>query len=236
MKLRCSDAGLRTCSEWDLLRECHDLDRGTVIDIGCGAAVTTRQIAEAWPTAAVTGLEVDAIQHRTNSSTAGPPNLRFAEAGAEAMPLDDASVDAAFLFKSLHHVPVDAMPAALQEIHRVLKPGGRAHIVEPVFDGPFNDILRLFHDEQRVRQRAFDAIVHAVDSGAFRLEREIHHLAPLHFDDFAAFEADVIGVTHTDHDLSAQHLEAIRVAFDGHMTDDGAHFLQPLRLDLLVRP
>lgn len=226
----------RTCSQWDLVFELHDLSGKVAIDVGCGAADTTRQIAETWPTATVIGLEVDAAQHAKNVASAAPTNLRFAEAGAESMPIDDGSVDVAFLFKSLHHVPVESMDAALEEIWRVLKPGGAAHVVEPVFAGAFNDVLRLFHDEQHVRKRAFDALCRSVNSGQFHLEREIHHLAPLRFRDFDDFKAQVIDVTHTHHALSDALLAEVRAAFEAEATDAGAEFLQPLRVDVLRRP
>ena len=81
--------------------------------------------------------------------------MKFDLAGAQQIPLDDGSVDIVLMFKSLHHVPLELMEASLQEINRVLKPGGLAYISEPVFSGDFNDILRLFNNEKKVREAAF---------------------------------------------------------------------------------
>ncbi|NNL84587.1 MAG: class I SAM-dependent methyltransferase [Myxococcales bacterium] len=63
------------------------------------------------------------------------PKYCFADFGAEAIAAPDASFDVVMLFKSLHHVPVQMMDAALNEIARVLKPDGTAYISEPVFAG-----------------------------------------------------------------------------------------------------
>ena len=40
-----------------------------------------------------------------------------------------------------------------------------AYISEPIFAGDFNDVLRLFHDEEQVRQYAFGAIVDSAEKG-----------------------------------------------------------------------
>ena len=86
------------------------------------------------------------------------------------------TVDVVLMFKSLHHVPVDLMDQALREIRRVLKPDGLVYISEPLFAGEFNEILRLFHDEQKVREAAFSAVKKAVDAGLFRLVEEIFRI------------------------------------------------------------
>jgi ubiquinone/menaquinone biosynthesis C-methylase UbiE len=50
-------------------------------------------------------------------------NLTYYEADGQALPLDDASVDAAFANMYLHHCPDPA--GAIREMVRVLRPGGR---------------------------------------------------------------------------------------------------------------
>ncbi|WP_293687675.1 class I SAM-dependent methyltransferase [Thiolapillus sp.] len=87
--------------------------------------------------------------------------------------------------KSLHHVPVPLMGKALEEIHRVLRPGGRAYIFEPVYAGQFNEILRLFNDEKEVRQAAFDTLKDAVSRGDFALKDEIFFQSKSEFGTFA---------------------------------------------------
>ena len=59
-----------------------------------------------------------------------PPGraVRFLEAGAEAIPLDDASMDTVVMTWTACSIP--DVPAALSEIRRVLKPSGRLLFVE----------------------------------------------------------------------------------------------------------
>jgi SAM-dependent methyltransferase len=141
-----------------------------------------------------------------------------------------------FLFKSLHHVPTALLHQAFAEMRRVLKPGGLLYISEPIFGGDYNDILRLFHDEQAVRQAAFDATARAVDAGVFELVEQIFFLAPVRYRSFEEFERAVIGVTHTEHHLSAALHQQVRERFQSHMTEQGAAFEAPFRVDLLRRP
>lgn len=102
-------------------------------------------------------LEVDERQHAKNLTLPDLTNVIFRHGAAEAIPEADGTFDIVLMFKSLHHVPMDSMDLAFQEIRRVLKPGGFVWISEPVYTGPFNDIVRLFHDEKTVREAAFAA-------------------------------------------------------------------------------
>lgn len=225
-----------TCPEPDIYNRLLNLDGKHILELGCGAAEITRHIATGGDDRRITALEVDRVAHEKNLQIDDLPNVLFDLAGAEAIPLADASVDIVFMFKSLHHVPMDQMDKAMQEIHRVLKPGGLAYVSEPVFAGEFNDVLRLFHDEQKVRQAAFETVKKAVDSGLFKLVDEVFFNSPMHFESFAAFENKVIGATHTEHHLDDALYQTVKTAFEKHLGDDGAHFEMPIRVDLLQRP
>jgi SAM-dependent methyltransferase len=212
------------------------LDGKRILELGCGRAEITRQLALGGPGRDITALEVDEIQHAKNLALRDLPNVRFLLAGAEAIPLADASIDVAFMFKSLHHVPVSLMAQAFSEIARVLVPGGHAYLSEPIFAGDFNDILRLFHDERQVRQAAFDALRAAVEGGVLESVEQVFFKAPLHFPDFATFESRIIGVTHTRHVLDADTYAEVRRRFESHAGRDGVRFAQPMRVNLLRRP
>lgn len=163
----------RTCPEREIYERVLELNGAHVLELGCGRAELTRHIATHGHHRRVTALEVDEIQHALNLQTTDLPNVEFTLAGAQAIPVPDGRFDVALMFKSLHHVPADMMVPALREVARVLKPGGLAYISEPIFAGDLNDILRLFHDEARVRQAAFEAVRAAVDDGTYELVDEI---------------------------------------------------------------
>lgn len=220
----------------ELLPRLLPLGDARVLELGCGRAWMTRQISERFPIRELVATEVDRIQHQRNLEVTDLPKVEFRFGGAEAIDLPDADMDIVLMFKSLHHVPAALMDRALGEIGRVLKPGGLAYISEPIYAGEFNQLLRLFHDEQRVRQAAFDAVRRAVDSGDLDLVRQVFFLAPTRFADFAEFEERIINVTHTEHRIEPEVYARLRERFDRSMTPEGAEFLQPHRVDLLRRP
>lgn len=223
----------RSCPEREIWGELLQLDGKRIIELGCGRADLTRLIATEGTGRSIAALEVDEIQHRLHRAIDDLPNVEFMMAGAEDIPFPDASFDVAFMFKSLHHVPLPLMDQALAEVKRVLRPGGFAYISEPVFAGDFNEILRMFHDEEAVRLAAFEAVQRAVDSGLFTLASETFFHSPMHFDDFADFEEKILNVTHSNHQLSPELYKQVKAKFESHMTADGANFLMPIRVDLL---
>lgn len=225
----------RTCHEDEIYENKLSLDGKHILELGCGKAFISRAIASMGKDRTLVATEVDEVQHNKNLEITDLNNVRFVLAGGEDIPEDDETFDVVFMFKSLHHVPLDLMDDTLSEIHRVLKPGGLAYISEPVFQGDFNEILRLFHDEEEVRLAAFNAVKKAVDNETLLLKEQIFFNAPRHYDNFEDFENRIIKVTHTNHELSDEHLEKVRDKFSEYATSSGADFVTPIRVDLLQK-
>lgn len=225
-----------SCPESNIYNRLLELDNKHILELGCGSATITRDIASTGSNRKITALEVDEIAHSKNLQITDLPNVSFEMAGAENIPLDEGSVDVVMMFKSLHHVPLDQMNAAMREINRVLKPDGLAYISEPVFAGAFNEILRLFHDESKVREAAFNTVKRAVEDELFELVEEVFFNSPMQFDSFADFEDRILKVTHTNHQLRDEVYDLVKQRFEQHIGDDGAQFLMPIRVDLLKRP
>jgi ubiquinone/menaquinone biosynthesis C-methylase UbiE len=223
------------CPEPEIYDRLLSLDGKHILELGCGSAEITRNIASSGTGRTVTALEVDEIAHEKNLLISDLPNVTFGLSGAQDIPLQDESVDVVFMFKSLHHVPLELMYPSMQEIRRVLKPGGLAYISEPVFAGDFNEILRLFHDEQKVREVAFEVVVKAVDDGLFNLIEETFFNSPMRFENFAEFEENTIKATHSYHSLDDELYQLVKQRFEQHVGPDGAHFLMPMRVDLLQK-
>ena len=219
--------------ELELLRSLVDLDQCThIIELGCGAAQLSRSLLARFPACNVSALEVDERQHAKNLAKP-QAGLHFLQAGAQAIPFGAEQFNLALMLKSLHHIPLDLMDQALGEVWRVLKPGGLLYVLEPVFAGTLNEILRLFHDEEQVRAAALNALNRAVASGAWQQEAEVSFDMPVQYRDFADFEQRLIGVTYLDHRLDASTLAAVRTRFEQHMGPSGAYFERPTRVNLL---
>ena len=232
-----SEAFGPTRSEAEVYASLVPMANARVLELGCGKADVLRRLAGDHPESHFVALEVDAVQAALNAKSEAPANLAFGTGGAEAIPALDAAFDAVLMLKSLHHVPRAELDHALHEIHRVLRPGGLALFCEPVFAGEYNEVIRIFHDEEEVRSLAFDALQRAVATGLFALEQEVFFTRVVNFKSFAHFQEAVIGVTHTQHRLSESQLQRTRERFARSARPDGsATFEAPLRVDLLRRP
>lgn len=227
--------GAQTCTDSDVYKDLLPLEGAQILELGCGRAEVSRAIATEFPDATITALEVDTAQHELNLASPQLDNLHFALGGAEKIPAADEQFDIVLMLKSLHHVPVDLMPQALHETRRVLKPGGLAYILEPVFHGAFNEVLRIFHDEEQVRLAAFTAVTKAIGKGGMTLVAEKFFFTLMRLDNFDTFVKRYINVTHTTHNLSKAQMTEVETKFAQHMTPAGASFKMPMRVDLLQK-
>jgi ArsR family transcriptional regulator len=101
--------------------------RWSVADLGAGTGVFAAAVAPFVDRVMVVDRSPEMLQ-AARGRMADRGNVRFRQGDLEALPLDDGSVDLAILSLVLHHVAEPG--AALSEIHRVLRPGGRLVIVD----------------------------------------------------------------------------------------------------------
>jgi len=113
------------------------LGPGTVaVDLGAGTGKFTRLVA-------LTGADVVAVEpvpEMRAKLAASQPAVRAVEGTAEAMPLGDASADAVVCAQAFHWFATDA---ALREIRRILRPGGRLGLVWNVRDEAVDWVARI---------------------------------------------------------------------------------------------
>ena len=119
-----------------LLGKLHEGE--TVLDIGCGAGFDTLQAAkQVGPAGRVIALDMtEAMLEKTRlgAEALGLTNVEVKLGYAEELPADDGSVDVVISNGVINLTP-DKM-AVMQEVYRVLKPGGRFQIADIIVQKP----------------------------------------------------------------------------------------------------
>ncbi|WP_405639426.1 class I SAM-dependent methyltransferase [Streptomyces sp. NBC_00019] len=102
-----------------------------VLDVGCGTGYLTRRMAKAvGPTGAALGIDpatevVEYARGRTREA-----HCSYETGVGEALSAADGSFDVVVSCLAVHHLPEDLRPAALREMYRVLRPGGRLLVAD----------------------------------------------------------------------------------------------------------
>jgi len=94
-----------------------------VLDVGCGKGRFARVLAERHPLARIWGLDISEAMLKF-----APPGIRVCAGSMTELPFPDGAFDAAYATESLEHAV--EIPAAVSEMCRVLKPGGRLVIID----------------------------------------------------------------------------------------------------------
>jgi cyclopropane fatty-acyl-phospholipid synthase-like methyltransferase len=111
---------------WDEV--CHRLSTGLapgarILDLGCGPGTLTRRLAQALPTAQVTGADGTAVLiDLARASRPEPADLRFVHAWLEGL---NETVDVVVSSAMLHYVTVDVLDTHLEQLRALLPRGGR---------------------------------------------------------------------------------------------------------------
>jgi ubiquinone/menaquinone biosynthesis C-methylase UbiE len=107
------------------------------LDVGCGVGEDARVMAETYG-ARVVGIDLrPAMVAAARSRSAGHEDVAFLVADAGGLPFADAAYDAAWVKRTLMHIA--GPQAAMCEMARVVRPGGRIVAVEPDLDAVLLD-------------------------------------------------------------------------------------------------
>jgi ubiquinone/menaquinone biosynthesis C-methylase UbiE len=126
--------------QWLLFVPAHDYMIGEMgdagprpirlLDIGCGTGTFARRVLKEHRTAEVWGVDFsrEMICAGAKHAKQNESRIKFVQADSESLPMADSSFDVVTCSNSFHHYPNQA--AAVHEMFRVLRPGGRLLIVD----------------------------------------------------------------------------------------------------------
>jgi ubiquinone/menaquinone biosynthesis C-methylase UbiE len=109
------------------------------LELGCGTGVFLEKVARSG--ALIHGLDLsEELLAKARARLGAFANVTLDQGNAEQMPYEDQAFDAVYGSSVLHHLDLDA---ALREVHRVLRPGGRLVFAEPNILNP--QVAVMFH-------------------------------------------------------------------------------------------
>jgi len=159
-----------------------------VLDVGCGAGHTA--LAFAPRVREVVGLDLTEAmlaEARALAARRRIPNLRTEQGDAMALPHADASFDLVTCRQCAHHF--ERPLAALREMARVLRPGGRLVLVdsvapeEPALD-TFLNAIELLRDPSHVRDHPVSHWLGLFDAAGLAAECRHRWRLAIDFDDW----------------------------------------------------
>jgi ubiquinone/menaquinone biosynthesis C-methylase UbiE len=142
-----------------------------VLDLGCGTGILLDALEQCG--AKVVGLDLS--REMLQVARQGSPGTALLCGDGANLPVASESLDAVLCRGSIHHMP--DLPETFQEIHRVLRPGGRLVFSEPSNDFFLNRAARAamyrdsqdFHEDDEGFRRK--EIIPMLESCGFALER-----------------------------------------------------------------
>lgn len=150
-----------------LKKNLHNKNNPSILEIGCSSGFMLQRIVKAFPHATVMGSDVVSEPlHKLAETLPNVPLFRF---DLLHCPLPDNSIDAIVILNVLEHIENDG--AALQQIHRILKPGGVVIIEVPA--GP-----HLFDAYDKVlmhyRRYTLEGLCNLAKEQGFQIAKKSH--------------------------------------------------------------
>lgn len=145
---RYNDGGGQALARW-LKREHPDFKPKRILDIGCTVGHNIVPLAQAFPEAEVIAVDTAAPVLRYGHARArslGVTNITFCQASGEQLNYPEGHFDLITTSMFWHETSAKALPRIMNEIHRLLAPGGlTVHLEQPQYDDemdPFEQFMR----------------------------------------------------------------------------------------------
>ena len=132
-----------------------------IVDVGCGTGTLSILLKKDFPCAEVFGVDIDPNVLRIAERKRSEANVELVlrRSAAQSLPFETGSMDQAISSLVLHHLPLTAKRETLREIARVLRPGGRFHLLDwgkgdNVYERVAFALVRLLDGFETTRENA----------------------------------------------------------------------------------
>lgn len=148
-----------------------------VLDIGCGTGSLAIMLKQQHPGVDVVALDPDehALARARQKAERARVAIEFVRGFADAIPRPDGSFDRVLSSLMLHHLTGEEKAAALEDVHRVLKPGGSFHLLDFAApeDHPRGILARLLHRGDHLHDGASSRVLAMLGKAGFTEARQI---------------------------------------------------------------
>lgn len=145
LKLSHIDSFEALCEKIDYLHSapafCGSLEGKRVLEIGCGNGWIALRFAKSGAHVWACDISPKMIELARRYARAASVNITYDTMICEEMTYEDNFFDFVFMHMALHHCDI---AATAKQIHRVLKPGGKAIVIEDYAYHPLMRIYRAF--------------------------------------------------------------------------------------------
>ena len=142
-----------------------------VLDVGCGTGSLALLLKHVHPTVEIIGVDPDprALARAERKAARAGVSIRFDRGFADALPYGDGTFDRVLSSMMLHHVDAGQKARALQEMRRVLKPGGRLELLDFVGSdsGGHGVVGRLIHSHERLSDNSETRVLELLSTAGF---------------------------------------------------------------------
>lgn len=166
-------------------------DAHHVLDVGCGTGVWTQRLAERYPKARITGLDLAPGMLEQARQRYGD-SIDWQHGDAAAQPFNDCSFNLAFSNLAVQWCP--DIGAVMEELYRVLSPGGQAYITT-LLPGTLEEIAFAWQRPEALLQTPDRASVgKAIGESGLTIARQAATVERFYYPDLKAVMASIKGV------------------------------------------
>ncbi|CAG8461728.1 10265_t:CDS:2 [Diversispora eburnea] len=167
-----------------------------VLDVGCGAGSWTFDMATNYPKSQIVGIDISPIP---SSSEIKPKNITFIQTNVlNGLPFEDNSFDFIFQRFLILGIPADKWNFLINELIRVLKPGGFLELIEtsPKFSpmGPYTSELMKSGREMLIKKNLNPNVAYELES-LIANQEELENNKCVKYQIFYGNKADKLGQT-----------------------------------------